>query len=216
LTQETLLSIGEASQNLGVSEATLRQWTDEGKIKAFITPGGHRRYSKAELKKFIGAHSRTLSVKDLVVEIEETKPQHREIARNSGGDASWYDQLRPESRKYLAEIGRELLNIIVKYITEPSKRETNLEIARGIGTNYGETLAGLELTLTDAVGAYVTHRDPITQATTQIMNKKEAFTGRVVEAIPLVAKVMDEVLVSLVAAHQQHGSNEKRVEGEAG
>ncbi len=218
MTQETLLSIGDASQSLGVSEATLRQWTDEGKIKAFVTPGGHRRYSRAELKKFIGAHSRMLGVKDLVVEIEETKPLHREIARDSDATtSSWYDRLSRESRLHLSEIGRDLLNIIVKYITEPSRREANLKVARNIGSDYGETLARLELTLTEAVGAYVTHRDPITQATTQIMNKKEAFTGRVVEAIPLIAKVMDEVLVSLVAAHQQHGngSKEKKVEGEA-
>jgi len=35
------------------------------------------------------------------------------------------------------------------------------------------------------------------------MRKKEALAGRVIEAIPLVAHIMDEALVSLVAAHQQ-------------
>ncbi len=49
--QETLLNISEASRILGVSEAALRQWTGEGKIKAFVTPSGHRRYSQADLKK---------------------------------------------------------------------------------------------------------------------------------------------------------------------
>ena len=41
-------------------------------------------------------------------------------------------------------------------------------------------------------------------ATTHLMKKREAVTGRVVEAIPLVARVMDETLVSLVSAHQQY------------
>ena len=50
-----LLTIGEACQVLGVSEVTLRQWTDEGKVKAFITPGGHRRYPEAELKQLLGS-----------------------------------------------------------------------------------------------------------------------------------------------------------------
>jgi excisionase family DNA binding protein len=50
--QEEIVSISEASHLLGVNEATLRQWTDEGKLKAFITPGGHRRYYRADLKKF--------------------------------------------------------------------------------------------------------------------------------------------------------------------
>ena len=36
------------------------------------------------------------------------------------------------------------------------------------------------------------------------MKKREAFSGRVVDAIPLVAHVMDNALVSLVAAHQQY------------
>ncbi len=83
MNQETFLSISEASRILGVSEAALRQWTDEGKIKAFITPGGHRRYARAELKKFMSSHPRMLGVKDLVIELEETARQHREIARAS-------------------------------------------------------------------------------------------------------------------------------------
>lgn len=58
--QEAFLNIGEASRILGVSETALRQWTDEGKIKAFVTPGGHRRYSRYDLKKFVSAHPRML------------------------------------------------------------------------------------------------------------------------------------------------------------
>jgi hypothetical protein len=34
LEEEAFLNISEASRILGVSEAALRQWTDEGKIKA--------------------------------------------------------------------------------------------------------------------------------------------------------------------------------------
>ena len=71
MNQEAFLSISEASRILGVSEAALRQWTDEGKIKAFVTPGGHRRYARPELKRFISAQPRMLGLKDLVVELEK-------------------------------------------------------------------------------------------------------------------------------------------------
>ena len=40
----TWLTLREASHFLGVSEPTLRRWTDEGLVEAFRTPGGHRRY----------------------------------------------------------------------------------------------------------------------------------------------------------------------------
>ena len=217
MAEEPLLSISEASQILGVSEAALRQWTDEGKIKAFITPGGHRRYSRAELKKLMGSHPKVLGVKDLVAELEETIGLHREIARTSLSTTSFYNKLNEESREHLAELGRRFIDIITKYITEPSKREDTIKQTHDLGHQYGEILARLDLTLTDSVEAFVAHRDPIMNAITHLMRKKEAFTGRVVEAIPLVAHVMDEALVALVAAHQQYrnGIQEKTERGAA-
>jgi excisionase family DNA binding protein len=204
LTQQSLVSISEASYILGVSEAALRQWTDEGKIRAFITPGGHRRYSRAELKKFITSHQKVLGIKDLVAELEDTAQLHREIARAHLDTTLWYNKLTQESEEHLAYLGRHLLNLIIRYLTEPSKREETMKLAHDVGHNYGETLAKLGLPLTDSVEAFVLHRGPIMNATTHLMKKREVFSGRVVESIPLVAHVMDEALVSLVAAHQQY------------
>ncbi len=204
MNQEPLVSISEASHILGVSEASLRQWTDEGKMKAFITPGGHRRYSKAELKKFMGSHQKMLGIKDLVVELEETAWRHREIARTSLSTTSWYHKLSQESQGHLAELGRRFLNLIIRYVSEPSKREETAELARNIGYSFGETLAKLGLPLTDSVEAFMLHREPIMNAATHLMRRRETVTGGVVDAIPLVAHVMDEAMVSLVAAHQQY------------
>ncbi len=204
MSQESLVSISEASHVLGVSEAALRQWTGEGKIRAFITPGGHRRYSKTDLKKFMGSHPKMLGIKDLVVELADTVQIHREISRTSLSKASWYSNLNEESQENLAYLGRRLLSLIIRYITEPSKREETIKLARDVGHSHGEMLAKAGLLLTDSVEAFILHRNPIMDAATHLMRKKEAFTGRVVEAIPLVTHVMDEALVSLVAAHQQY------------
>ncbi len=214
MVQESLVSIGEASEILGVSEAALRQWTDEGKIKAFITPGGHRRYSRTELKKFMGSHAKMLGIKDLVVELEDTVQLHRKIARTSLATTSWYSNLSEESQEHLAEMGRRLLNLTIRYIAEPSKREENTKLIRDVGHNHGEMLAKLGLPLTDSIEAFILHRDPIMNAATHLLRKREAVTGRVVEAIPLAAHVMDEALVALVAAHQQHqGSSQSESKG---
>ena len=203
MAQEPLLSISEASQLLGVSEGALRQWTDEGKIKAFITPGGHRRYDRAELKKFVSSQPRMLGVKDLAIELEETARQHREIARASLESTAWYNKLKGESQAHLADLGRQMLNLIIKYITEPSHREETIQLIRNVGHEHGEMLAKLGLLLTDAVETFILHRNPMMNAVTHLMKKREAYTGRVLEAIPLVAHVLDEALVALVAAHQQ-------------
>ena len=204
MNQGTFFNISEASRMLGVSEAALRQWTDEGKVKAFITPGGHRRYSKAELEKLLSSHSKTLGIKDLVSELEETAGLHREIAHQLLSSAPWYDKLSRESQEHFAEIGRRMLSLIIKYVTEPSKREETTNLARQAGHETGKILAELGLPLTDSIEAFLLHRDPIMNVATHLIKKGESFSGRIVEAIPLVNRIMDVTLVALVIAHQQY------------
>jgi len=203
MNQEPLVSISEACQIIGVSETALRQWTDEGKIKAFVTPGGHRRYLMADLKKFMSSHQKAIGIKDLVVELEDAVRPLREVARTSLSAKAWYNKLDTDSQQRLASLGRNMLQVIIKYAAEPSRREETMKMAHDIGRDFGQALAKLGLPLTDSVEAFILHRDPIMNAATHLMKRKEAFTGRLVEAIPLVAHVMDEALVSLVAAHQQ-------------
>jgi excisionase family DNA binding protein len=50
---EKLLSVGEAAELLGVSAASLRKWSDQGLVPVYRTPGGQRRYSPADLQRFI-------------------------------------------------------------------------------------------------------------------------------------------------------------------
>ena len=48
--KETLLSIGEASEMLGVSVQTLRNWEKRGYIQSERTPSGHRRYALSDIR----------------------------------------------------------------------------------------------------------------------------------------------------------------------
>ena len=201
---EAFLNISEASRTIGVSEAALRQWTDEGKIKAFVTPGGHRRYSRADLKKFINAQPKMLGVKDLVSELEETVELHREIARKALRSAPWYNKLTQDSQDHFSDLGRRLLDLIIKYITEPGRREETLGTAKLVGRDMGETLARHELPLADSVEVFLMHREPIVNASTSLLKKRDGFTGRVVDAIPLAMRVIDETLMAFVAGHQQY------------
>ncbi len=202
--QEDLVGISEACQILKVSETALRQWTDEGKIKAFVTPGGHRRYLVVDLKKFMSPHQKVIGIRELVVELEDAVHPLREIARTSLPAKAWYNKLDKDSQQSLASLGRNMLQVIIKYVTEPSRREVTMIMARDTGRDFGAILAKSELSLTESVEAFIMHRDPIINAATQLIKRKGAFTGRIVEAIPLVTHVMDEALVSLVAAHQQY------------
>ena len=200
--KSSLLTISQASKMLGVSEVTLRQWTDEGRIEAFITPGGHRRYSEADLRRFMGAKNKVHGIKDLVASIEHTPEQEREIAQVHFANADWYRKLDKESKARFGEMGRRIFDLVITYISKPTKRDETLETAKEAGKEFGEYLVEVGLPLTDAMEAFVMHRSPLVIAATDIMKKRNALNERAAEAIPLVTKITDEVLLSLVAVYQ--------------
>jgi excisionase family DNA binding protein len=51
------LTLGEAARYLGVAQSTIRKWSDGGRLRAFYTPGGHRRFRRGDLDEFVGGSS---------------------------------------------------------------------------------------------------------------------------------------------------------------
>jgi DNA binding domain, excisionase family len=52
-TEPDWLTLGQAAKYLGVAQSTIRKWSDQGRVPAFYTPGGHRRYRRGDLDKFL-------------------------------------------------------------------------------------------------------------------------------------------------------------------
>ena len=50
----SLLSIGQASDYLGMHPQSLRRAADDGLLECFTLPSGHRRFSLAQLRVYIG------------------------------------------------------------------------------------------------------------------------------------------------------------------
>ena len=47
------LTLGQAAKYLGMAQSTIRKWSDNGRLPAFYTPGGHRRYRRSDLDHFL-------------------------------------------------------------------------------------------------------------------------------------------------------------------
>ena len=76
------LTLGQAAKYLGVAQSTIRKWSDVGRVPAFYTPGGHRRYRRSDLDAFLersgpGAKDRT----GPVVLVVDDDPAVRELVR---------------------------------------------------------------------------------------------------------------------------------------
>jgi excisionase family DNA binding protein len=76
------LTLGQAAKYLGVAQSTIRKWSDGGRVPAFYTPGGHRRYRRSDLDIFLERSGPGGKAKDgPVVLVVDDDPQVRELVR---------------------------------------------------------------------------------------------------------------------------------------
>jgi excisionase family DNA binding protein len=66
-------TLGQAAAFLGAAQSTVRKWADGGRLPAFYTPGGHRRFRRADLEAFLagprgGSGPRSAGASVLVVD----------------------------------------------------------------------------------------------------------------------------------------------------
>ncbi|MBI4303337.1 MAG: helix-turn-helix domain-containing protein [Chloroflexi bacterium] len=204
------LTISKACHFLGVSETTLRQWTDEGKVKAFVTPGGHRRYSESDLKELLRGQHHAHGLKDLVSQIESAAPKQREISNQYLRSADWYVRLDERSRELMKQRGKALLALIVQYVARPVGQPDTLASARRWGHDYGAKLAELGLSLTEALEAFVLHRAPVLDAAVELLKDKEPVNRRTLTSIPKINSFVDQTLLALVQGHQSYTGGRER------
>ena len=79
------LTLGQAARYLGVAQSTIRKWSDQGRLSAFYTPGGHRRYRLRDLEAFVagsgGGATAPRSRPAQLVLIVDDDPRIREFVR---------------------------------------------------------------------------------------------------------------------------------------
>ena len=75
------LTLGQAAKFLGVAQSTIRKWSDQGRVPAFYTPGGHRRYRQRDLELFLDRSGPGGNTGGPLVLVVDDDDQLREIIR---------------------------------------------------------------------------------------------------------------------------------------
>jgi len=76
------LTLGQAASYLGVAQSTVRKWSDGGRLSAFYTPGGHRRFRRSDLDAFLaGSSGGTATAEKPLVLVVDDDEQLREFIR---------------------------------------------------------------------------------------------------------------------------------------
>src|SRR5881392_383579 len=75
------MTLGQAAKFLGVAQSTIRKWSDVGRVPAFYTPGGHRRYKRGDLEAFLERSGPGKPARGPLVLLVDDDPQVREVVR---------------------------------------------------------------------------------------------------------------------------------------
>jgi excisionase family DNA binding protein len=187
---------------LGVDESTLRRWADSGHVRAFRTPGGHRRFAESEIQALLsgGGHDgqRYRELGDLAV-----SRIRRQLHRRPAQEASWYTTVDETGRERLRPLGRRVAALAAEYLGRRSRRAGLLEDARGLGHEYGRELAASGLPLAQAVEAFIFFRRSLDNATKQASQRHGLSASDALGACEQVIALADQVLVGLTQAYEE-------------
>ncbi len=161
------LSLQQASEMLGVHPATLRAWSDRGRIATRRTPGGHRRFSRADLQAWLASQRRGKPEAEIIVQ-SALGHMRLEMGRAETRNAAWMTRFNEDMRQRYREMGRQLLGLLMRYMTSPDQRADALEQACAIGRQYGVIARDNGLSLTDAVEAVLFFHSSLTDSVIQM------------------------------------------------
>lgn len=198
------LSMRPACKLLGVNETTLRRWADEGRIRTFRTPGGHRRFSEDDLLRL----QESAPVKERApAEFQSlgglaVARIRRRLQRGHGQEAAWYSTVDEESRLRLRPLGRRFVDLVAECLRGRTRGSRLVEEARGIGREYGRELGRDGVPLRDAVEAFTFFRRSLDETTRQLAQREHLSADDAAEAWEQVSGLADVVLISMIEAFE--------------
>jgi excisionase family DNA binding protein len=165
---ETWLSLQKAADWLSIHPTTLRRWAENGDIPYMRTPGGHRRFSVADIKQFADERRRLRQVPSLEqLWAEQALTQTRqEITQHP--NQTWMTSMDTESRTRNRALGRRLLGLVLQFIVSEETNGHILAEARAVGREYARLGLEIGLSLTEALEASMFFRDSLMETALQL------------------------------------------------
>jgi DNA-binding transcriptional MerR regulator len=186
---------------LGVNAATLRQWTTNGKVHVYRTPGGHRRFSAAELVSL--SHAREAVPQQDVVEsvIAQLRARYRGLAQSSTAHQGWLANIDDATRQQFHGLGDELLGCLGDYLLAGSARQKQQALTRGrdVARRYGTLIRDLGVDTSSTVEAYTLFRRPLLDVLARTLSAHPQMGDQVGRTM---RDAMDDVLIGLAAGAQ--------------
>jgi len=201
LTPQEWLTLKDASELLGVHFTTLRAWADKGQIPVFRTPGGHRRFGVADLRRFLDGRANRMLMPAREKLIDAAVGRVRQQIRTDAEEASWRYELEKDAAVQRQQRGRQLFALAISFMLKPLQRERILEDGRRMGSEYGREAASNQIGLVETGRAVQFFRQQLVQAVHSEDNSG-TFDADDVRIQGLIDQFLDEVLYAVLEGYE--------------
>jgi excisionase family DNA binding protein len=170
------VSLTEACRLLGVSPSTVRRWGDAGMVRTFLTPGGHRRFSRAGLDAMLP--SRPTSRPPLN-DLGETSGRLARGYRRTSDDTPlrmpWVSELDETKRERFRGYGRGIVTSLIAALDadDSTRRAELLRSAEDSCAHYGRLAAGESLSASMTADIFLRFRRPFLDELGSVARRRE-------------------------------------------
>ena len=147
------VSLRRAADILGVHPATVRNWADSGKLPFRRTAGNHRRFNVNDLRDYAKPQGELQPIELQVIMQNALGHARMQVGSEQLESAAWYLAMSDESKQYMREQGRRVLEAIRSYVARGAP-DDGLATAIAIGRDYAARLTAEQLSLPDALRGF--------------------------------------------------------------
>jgi excisionase family DNA binding protein len=201
------LSLGPASRLLGVDPDTLRRWADEGRIDAFTTAGGHRRFHRSTVERILEArrHDATVRLASLGATEDRLSRAYRRGYSSGSAVGDVRAAIPAVDRDAFRDGGRALVAAMLAHLDAPDDvaRDRAESSALRLTEDLAGRLAAAGIPLAEAVTLFVSARRPFLTELGVIARRRSLDPDRLATIYDSSSGLLDRLLLRLVAAHQE-------------
>lgn len=198
------LTIHEASELIGVSPATLRRWSDAGEIKAFTTPGGHRRFARAAVLALIPVERRGGGQEPFGDVAERIGRSYRRGMRTGSGSTPWLRTLDDGAAGQFRDLSRRMTAELIDHFDGGTDdvRSAALARAEADAAAIGAISAAHGATIGEALEAFLGMRNPFVRELSASARRRDLDASQTTALLEACIEALDRLLGAVVRGHQ--------------
>jgi excisionase family DNA binding protein len=198
------LSLREAAELLGIHPATVRLWADRNEIPSRRTTGGHRRFRRADVEARLRQETEARPNPAAQLLVQSILGRIR-FAFTDGTLSAfpWYQHFNEAARDAYRSLGRRVLELLLRTITDGTHKEELRSEAVELGSEYGSITRNSHVPVADAVRAFLYFRTLIDESVLQMAEVRgphDAQDTPWMESLYQLQTITNEILPALIEA----------------